>query len=188
MSGLLVKSTLVMRDNLEELNGATSSVAGPARRRRAHAVTTSSTTSARSTTATSFYGKDAFEGLRHMDAIMAFKRGETTAGAREPARRKASHRAEIRGSSSTERSPEVALGVDVPKAPFIGTRVVKGVPVPEIAKWLNQTALFRGRWQYSRRKGQSIEEYTEFLTTDVESNAPLARSRAASRNNFCNRR
>jgi 5-methyltetrahydrofolate--homocysteine methyltransferase len=63
----------------------------------------------------------------------------------------------------------VSLDVDVPTAPFWGTRVVKGIPIADIAKWLNKTALFRGRWQYSRRKGQSIDEYTEFLSTEVES-------------------
>ena len=63
----------------------------------------------------------------------------------------------------------ISLDVDVPQAPFWGTRVVKGIPIPDIAKYLNRTALFRGRWQYSRRKGQSIDEYTEFLATEVES-------------------
>jgi len=170
MSGLLVKSTLVMRENLEEMN----------RRKIAPPVLLGGAALTRSYVEHDlreiydgdvFYGKDAFEGLRHMDAIMAFKRGETTQTpvAAAPARRKASSRAEIRGSSSTERSSEISLDVAVPTPPFFGTRVVKGIPVPEIAKWLNRTALFRGRWQYSRRKGQSIEEYSEFLATDVES-------------------
>ena len=170
MSGLLVKSTLVMRENLEEMN----------RRSLPAPVLLGGAALTRSYVEHDLreiydgdvlYGKDAFEGLRHMDAIMAFKRGETTVSpvAAAPARKKASSRTEARGSTSTERSSEVSLDVDVPKAPFIGTRVVKGVPIPEIAKWLNRTALFRGRWQYSRRKGQSIDEYTEFLNTEVES-------------------
>jgi 5-methyltetrahydrofolate--homocysteine methyltransferase len=170
MSGLLVKSTLVMRDNLEELN----------RRELLTPVLLGGAALTRSYVEHDLreiyhgdvlYGKDAFEGLRHMDAIMAFKRGETTTSpvAAAPARRKASSRTEVRGSTSTERSSEVSLDVDVPTAPFWGTRVVKGIPVPEIAKWLNRTALFRGRWQYSRRKGQPIEEYTEYLSTEVES-------------------
>ncbi|MEX2395163.1 MAG: vitamin B12 dependent-methionine synthase activation domain-containing protein, partial [Actinomycetota bacterium] len=100
-----------------------------------------------------------------------FKRGETTTApvAAAPARRRATHRAEARGSTSTERSSVVSLDVDVPPTPFHGTRVVKGIPIPEIAKWLNKTALFRGRWQYSRKKGQSIDEYTSFLSGEVES-------------------
>ena len=170
MSGLLVKSTLVMRENLEEMN----------RREVATPVLLGGAALTRSYVEHDLreiyhgdvlYGKDAFEGLRHMDAIMAFKRGETDVSpvAAAPARRKASSRTEARGSTSTERSSEVSLDVDVPAAPFIGTRVVKGVPIPEIAKWLNRTALFRGRWQYSRRKGQSIDEYTQFLSGEVES-------------------
>ena len=170
MSGLLVKSTLVMRENLEEMN----------RRELPVPVLLGGAALTRSYVEHDLreiyngdvlYGKDAFEGLRHMDAIMAFKRGETDVSpvAAAPARRRASSRTEARGSVSTERSPEVSLDVDVPRAPFWGTRVVKGTPIPEIARWLNKTALFRGRWQYSRRKGQSIDEYTEFLSTEVES-------------------
>jgi 5-methyltetrahydrofolate--homocysteine methyltransferase len=170
MSGLLVKSTLVMRENLEELNRRTLQtpvLLGGAALTRSYVEHDLRAVYGGDV----FYGKDAFEGLRHMDAIMAFKRGETTvtAVAAAPARRKASSRTEARGSSSTERSPEVSLDVDVPTAPFFGTRVVKGIPIPEIAKWLNRTALFRGRWQYSRRKGQTIEQYTDFLANDVES-------------------
>ncbi len=169
MSGLLVKSTLVMRENLEELN----------RRELArYPVLLGGAALTRSYVEHDlrevyegdvFYGRDAFEGLRVMDAIMAHKRGETTttAVAAAPARRKASSRAEIRGSTSTKRSD--AIDVVAPlEAPFYGTRIVKGLPVPDVAKWLNHTALFRGRWQYQRRKGQTIEEYTEFLQTEVE--------------------
>jgi 5-methyltetrahydrofolate--homocysteine methyltransferase len=170
MSGLLVKSTLIMRENLEELNRRELSsypvLLGGAALTRSYVEHDLREIYAGDV----LYGKDAFEGLRHMDAIMAFKRGATTVRptAAAPARRKASHRAEARGSASTERSNEVSLDVDVPPAPFWGTRVVKGVPIGEIAKWLNRTALFRGRWQYSRKKGQSIDEYTQFLATEAE--------------------
>jgi 5-methyltetrahydrofolate--homocysteine methyltransferase len=169
MSGLLVKSTLVMRENLEELN----------RRELArYPVLLGGAALTRSYVEHDlrevyegdvFYGKDAFEGLRVMDAIMAHKRGETTttAVAAAPARRKASSRSEIRGSTSTKRSGAIDVVAPI-EAPFYGTRIVKGLPVPDIAKWLNHTALFRGRWQYQRRKGQTIEEYTEFLQTEVE--------------------
>ena len=54
MSGLLVKSTLIMRENLEELNAlGLSDTAGAARRRRADPLATSSATCARSTRAAS---------------------------------------------------------------------------------------------------------------------------------------
>ena len=78
MSGLLVKSTLIMRENLEELNR---------RELAAYPVLLGGAALTRSYVEHDlreiydgdvFYGKDAFEGLRHMDAIMAFKRGETT--------------------------------------------------------------------------------------------------------------
>jgi len=56
----------------------------------------------------------------------------------------------------------------VPVAPFLGSRVVKGIPIPEVARYLNRVALFRGRWQYRRRKGQSLEDYQAFLDGEVE--------------------
>ena len=86
MSGLLVKSTVVMRDNLAELNsrglaGRWPVLLGGAALTRAYV---------EQDLAELFdgevrYARDAFEGLRLMDAFMAVKRGET--GASLPALR-----------------------------------------------------------------------------------------------------
>ena len=83
MSGLLVKSTVVMRDNLAELNsrdlaGRWPVLLGGAALTRAYV---------EQDLAALFdgqvrYARDAFEGLRLMDAMMAVKRGEP--GARLP--------------------------------------------------------------------------------------------------------
>ena len=77
MSGLLVKSTVVMRDNLSELNsrglaGRWPVLLGGAALTRAYV---------EQDLASLFdgqvrYARDAFEGLRLMDAAMAVKRGE----------------------------------------------------------------------------------------------------------------
>lgn len=76
MSGLLVKSTLIMRDNLEELNaqglsGLPVLLGGAALTRRYVERDLREVYQGRL-----FYGKDAFEGLRVLDRLMKIKRGE----------------------------------------------------------------------------------------------------------------
>src|ERR1044072_7473153 len=76
MSGLLVKSTIIMRENLQEMNerGLPEKVpglpGGAALTRNYVEVDLRETYEGRV-----FYGKDAFEGLRTMDTLMTGKRG-----------------------------------------------------------------------------------------------------------------
>jgi 5-methyltetrahydrofolate--homocysteine methyltransferase len=169
MSGLLVKSTLVMRENLDELN----------RRGLAHypvllggaALTRGYVEGELSDLydGSVFYGKDAFEGLRAMDGIMAVKRGEGPQEV-EPKRRSRTIRKTATAFAPAPPGARSAVAPDapVPTPPFLGSRVVKGIAVPEIARYLNRIALFRGQWQYRRRKGQTVQEYESFLTGEVE--------------------
>jgi 5-methyltetrahydrofolate--homocysteine methyltransferase len=53
---------------------------------------------------------------------------------------------------------------ELPKPPFLGSRVVKGIPLADIARYINETALFRNQWQY-RPGGRSTAEYEELLNT-----------------------
>ena len=46
----------------------------------------------------------------------------------------------------TRRSDDVERRIDVPTPPFWGTRVVKGLPVADVAQWLDHRATFLGRW------------------------------------------
>src|SRR5215472_396563 len=126
MSGLLVKSTVVMRDNLAELNsrGLASRwpvLLGGAALTRAYV---------EQDLASLFegevrYARDAFEGLRLMDAAMAVKRGDP--GARLPERR--TRRVRTTGAAGPGAAPgtdptarsDVAVDVPVPEAPFLGT-------------------------------------------------------------------
>ena len=54
-----------------------------------------------------------------------------------------------------ERAPSVALDNLVPVPPFLGTRVEKGLPLDEIAKYLSETALFRNQWGYRPLEGET---------------------------------
>jgi 5-methyltetrahydrofolate--homocysteine methyltransferase len=163
MSGLLVKSTLIMRENLEELNsrGLASLpvlLGGAALTRTYVERDLRQVYDGRV-----FYGRDAFEGLRTMDRLMELKR----TGEEDPDfGRKLSERILPPRKSETdaatalpdeelpERSPDVAVDNPVFTPPFVGTRVVKGIPIDEIAGFLNETALFRNQWQFRPAKGE----------------------------------
>ena len=156
MSGLLVKSTLIMRENLLELNDRGLAhipvvLGGAALTRRYVEADLREVYKGRV-----FYGKDAFEGLRTMDRLMELKRGgvDDPSFGRQPSGRPRPKRGDDgAGVPAPARSPEVATDNEVFKPPFLGSRVVKGLAVDEIATWLNETALFRNQWQFRPEKG-----------------------------------
>ena len=111
------------------------------------------------------YARDAFEGLRLMDAIMAVKRGEP--GAELPALRErrvtsAARPAKTEDADLPARS-DVAIDNPVPVAPFIGDRIIKGVALADYIPYLDERALFMGQWglKASRGDGPSYEELVE---------------------------
>ncbi|MET9538194.1 methionine synthase [Streptomyces sp. NPDC006553] len=152
MSGLLVKSTVIMKENLQELNGRGLAerfpvILGGAALTRAyveqdlHEIYQGEVR----------YARDAFEGLRLMDALMGVKRGVPGAvlpplkQRRVPKRETPLLAAEVREPEPAGRS-DVAADNPVPEPPFLGTRVVKGIQLAEYASWLDETALFKGQW------------------------------------------
>ncbi|MFJ2937541.1 methionine synthase [Streptomyces sp. NPDC087219] len=152
MSGLLVKSTVIMKENLQELNGRGLAgrfpvILGGAALTRAyveqdlHEIYQGEVR----------YARDAFEGLRLMDALMGVKRGVPGAvlpplkQRRVPRRETPLLAAEVREPEPAGRS-DVASDNPVPEPPFLGTRVVKGIQLAEYAPWLDETALFKGQW------------------------------------------
>lgn len=164
MSGLLVKSTMVMKDNLAEMDrqgiGERYPVLlGGAALTRAfveHDLNEQFSGEVR-------YAKDAFEGLALMDAVMAVKRGDL--GARLPAirARRVANRplVEIIEPELGVRS-DVARDVPVPVPPFWGSRVAKGIALADIAAWLDHRATFMGQWGLKGlRDGASYEEMVE---------------------------
>jgi len=169
MSGLLVKSTVVMRDNLEELNsrgqaGRWPVLLGGAALTRSYV---------EQDLAALFdgevrYARDAFEGLRLMDAFMAVKRGE--AGAALPALRERRVPGRTAGARLVVTAPEemparsdVRTDNQVPAQPFWGNRIIKGIPLADYAAYLDERATFMGQWglKASRGAGPTYEELVE---------------------------
>ena len=153
MSGLLVKSTLIMRENLEELNSLGLSelpvlLGGAALTRTYVERDLREIYEGRL-----FYGKDAFEGLRTMDALMDGKRagaldpdfGRAPGGRKLPPR---SGRDDADDAEESTTRSDVAPDAPVFAPPFVGARVAKGIALEEIAAYINETALFRNQWQF----------------------------------------
>jgi 5-methyltetrahydrofolate--homocysteine methyltransferase len=156
MSGLLVKSTVIMKENLQEITARGLDqkwpvVLGGAALTRAYV---------EQDLAEIFpgevrYARDAFEGLRLMDAIMAVKRGDE--GAALPALRERKVKAVPRKNEDsvvdTVRS-DVAVDIDIPVAPFFGSRIVKGIPLADYVGMLDERALFMGQWGLKGARGE----------------------------------
>jgi 5-methyltetrahydrofolate--homocysteine methyltransferase len=156
MSGLLVKSTVIMKENLQEITARGLDqrwpiVLGGAALTRAYV---------EQDLAALFpgevrYARDAFEGLRLMDAIMAVKRGEP--GAALPAlreRKVANTRVKAEEAPIDTVRSDVAVDVDIPAPPFFGSRVVKGIQLSDYAGMLDERALFVGQWGLKGNRGE----------------------------------
>jgi 5-methyltetrahydrofolate--homocysteine methyltransferase len=172
MSGLLVKSTVVMRDNLAELNSRGLAerwpvLLGGAALTRAYV---------EQDLAAVFdgevrYARDAFEGLRLMDAAMAVKRGDP--GAKLPELRTRRVRAVASPASVTDvpdqatmARSDVSTDGPVPEPPFLGTEVIKGIPLAEYAAYLDERALFMGQWGLKPTRGRGGASYEELVETE----------------------
>ena len=164
MSGLLVKSTVIMKENLQEITARGLDqkwpiVLGGAALTRAYV---------EQDLAALFpgevrYARDAFEGLRLMDSIMAVKRGEP--GAALPAlreRKVANTRITSDDLPIDTRRSDVAIDVDIPTPPFFGSRVVKGIQLSDYAGMLDERALFVGQWGLKGNRG----DYENMVETE----------------------
>ena len=168
MSGLLVKSTVIMKDNLAEMNqrGVAQKwpvMLGGAALTRAFV---------EQDLADMFdgevrYARDAFEGLSLMDSIMAVKRGDE--GAQLPERRE--RRVRTRSTKQVDpvdvpRRSNIADDNPLPTPPFWGDRIVKGIPLAEYTKYLDERALFRGQWGLTPSRKDGGPSYDELVESE----------------------
>jgi 5-methyltetrahydrofolate--homocysteine methyltransferase len=167
MSGLLVKSTIVMRENLEELNARGLDrypvlLGGAALNRTYVEGDLRQVYKGRV-----FYCRDAFAGLQVMDRLREERAGGLEVEpepVRAPRVATTARRTAVPDTAKVARS-DVATDVPVPAAPFFGSRIVKGIPIREIAPYLNESALFRGQWQLRPIGGK--EGWQRLLETEA---------------------
>ncbi|MFH8588182.1 methionine synthase [Streptomyces kasugaensis] len=170
MSGLLVKSTVIMKENLQELNQRKMAadfpvILGGAALTRAyveqdlHEIYEGEVR----------YARDAFEGLRLMDALIAVKRGVPGATLPELKQRRVPKRETAAPEAEEpEGSVRSATATDnpVPTPPFWGTRVVKGIQLADYASWLDEGALFKGQWGLKQARTGDGPTYEELVETE----------------------
>jgi 5-methyltetrahydrofolate--homocysteine methyltransferase len=169
MSGLLVKSTVIMKENLEELNSRGFAdrwpvLLGGAALTRAYV---------EQDLAELFdgqvrYARDAFEGLRLMNAFMDVKRG--VAGASLPPLRERRVRTtatlQVTEPEDMPARSDVAADNKVPSPPFWGDRVVKGIALNDYASFLDERATFMGQWGLKPARGGDGPSYEELVETE----------------------
>ncbi|KOV92284.1 methionine synthase, partial [Streptomyces sp. NRRL B-1140] len=116
------------------------------------------------------YARDAFEGLRLMDALIAVKRGVPGACLPELKKRRVPTQATAQVLQADEERgavrSDVAVDNPVPAPPFFGTRVVKGIPLKEYASWLDEGALFKGQWGLKQNRTGEGPTYEELVETE----------------------
>src|ERR1035441_7244993 len=181
MSGLLVKSTLIMRENLEIMNERSMSevpvlLGGAALTRTYVERDLREIYGGRL-----FYGKDAFEGLRVLDQLGDIRRGgaDDPNFGRELSQKKVQRRfrdpAPGPDSSLPPRSPEVEGDNPLFVPPFLGSRVAKGMSLDEISEFLNLTALFRNQWGFRPENGEDDKAFKERVSSTLREQMSIAK-------------
>ncbi len=160
MSGLLVKSTIVMKENLETMNqlGVSPPVLlGGAALTRNYV----EKDMRKIYQGNVFYAKDAFEGLSLMDQITSGKGIEV-----KVTEEKESEESAMPASKKTEKG-EIIHPVEPPMPPFWGKRIIRGIPISEVIPYLNKKVLFLTRWQ-GKAKSQKRAEFEKFKQEVLE--------------------
>jgi 5-methyltetrahydrofolate--homocysteine methyltransferase len=197
MSGLLVKSTLIMRDNLELMNERGLNVpvilGGAALNRKYVDNDLIPLYNGKL-----FYARDAFDGLHAMDELT--QRDETR-GMRDEFKSKSAavgngknddqvietvqdtedlvgedaklgmvaarvHQTKSALDSTHTTKSDIKPAEIIPSAPFYGSKVVEIKDLNKVFDFINETALFKGQWQYKQGR-KSKEEYAEILEKEV---------------------
>ncbi len=194
MSGLLVKSTVIMRENLEEMNRrnvSTAVVLGGAALTRKYV----EDDLRQVYNGSLYYAKDAFEGLAVMEKVMSKeprpqrrKFASSSDAVAEPleiepalvgalASTAAAVARELPSAAGIGRpAPEVAEpdfdrsrvgdAISYPLAPFLGPRLVESVNLQSVLPYINEVTLFQFQWGY-RRKNKSVADYKKFIDGHV---------------------
>jgi 5-methyltetrahydrofolate--homocysteine methyltransferase len=173
MSGLLVKSTVIMKDNLEEMTraGLTMPVLlGGAALTRAYVEEDCVKAYGSGRVA---YAGDAFDGLSLMDKVAGGAFDDYAAALQARRAGRPGNRKRVLGEATSAATGPVDLaatrarrtrlgaGVAVPAAPFWGARVLDKMPLKNIAPYLNERMLYQLQWGY-RKDGRTLDQFREW--------------------------
>ncbi|MGH9966388.1 MAG: methionine synthase [Pyrinomonadaceae bacterium] len=191
MSGLLVKSTLIMKENLELMNerGITVPVVlgGAALTRRYVDDDLKSLYKGQL-----FYARDAFAGLHTMDKLVSngvaptlvfddnggrrlksapqaddeedLVGEEAKLGIRKPVKPRGVTK--TAGDTSHTTRSTVTSDVPIPRPPFFGSRIVEDICLDDVFAYVNENALFKGQWQFKQGR-KPLDEYQAFVRESV---------------------
>ena len=164
MSGLLVKSTVIMKENLEELTARGLAdrwpiILGGAALTRSYV---------EQDLASNFsgivrYAKDAFEGLSLMDSLLAIKRGEPGAKLPPLKERTTPRTKKVASTNIDTKRSDVSITNKVPKPPFFGSQIVKGIQIKDYLGYIDERALFVSQWGLSGKR----DEYQNLLENEA---------------------
>ena len=170
MSGLLVKSTVVMKENLEELTSRGLGTKWPIILGGAALTRTFVEDDLASMfDGTVRYARDAFEGLALMEPLVAISRGADPESVGLPQLKKRIHKQSLLEVTEPENMPtrsDVALDNPVPTPPFWGTRIVKGIALADYAAFLDERATFMGQWGLKPSRADDGASYEELVETE----------------------
>lgn len=168
MSGLLVKSTVVMRENLQELTARGLATRWPILLGGAALTRTYVEDDLQGAfEGTVRYARDAFEGLALMEPLVAIARGADPESVGLPALKKRRHAVVTVTQALDADLParsDVAADTPVPVPPFWGTRIVQGIQLADYAAFLDERATFMGQW--GLKPGKSETSYEELVATE----------------------
>jgi 5-methyltetrahydrofolate--homocysteine methyltransferase len=169
LSGLLVKSTQIMKENLEEMN-----LRGVAQR---WPVILGGAALTRSFVEQDLaeiyegevrYARDAFEGLRLMDALVKIKRGDTSVTL-PPLKKRVVKPVSKLVHTVPDMMPsrsDVSSENSIPAPPFWGSRIIKGIPLRDYASFLDERATFMGQWGLKPSRADDGASYEELVETE----------------------
>ena len=184
MSGLLVKSTAIMKDNLELMNqrnydvpvilgGAALTkryVEGDLRKIFKGDV---------------YYANDAFDGLKYIEEILDFKkkgekpdlkiysdpRNQTKeTGVDISDDKDTKSKQTVSEEANTHRTitkSTISTNAPIPTLPFFGSKIVDSISLENVYAYINETALFKGGWKVFKDKSKSDNTYKELLKKEI---------------------
>lgn len=167
MSGLLVKSTAIMKENLELMNERGFDypvvLGGAALNKRFVEGDLRSMYNGEV-----YYANDAFDGLKYMEFILEHKKKGFKPKLEifiDPRLKGKIQKEKEQGSEIIKSN--ISIENPVPNPPFLGSKIVDNIPIEKVYEYINEIALFRGSWNVYKDRTKPDEEYDELIKNEI---------------------